>query len=77
MNLDTLIQQLRSIRDTGDQSDDEITEKVGCAIAYAAGWGGEPILKCLAAALTDANFHTESDAVGAMLAKLEADECGD
>lgn len=75
MNPDTLIQQLRSIRDTGDWSsrDNETLEAIGCALAYAASWDGRAIMKVMSYALTDANFHGAASKVDRMI----TDECGD
>lgn len=74
MDVDVLIKELRGISDPGDWNSEDVFDAVGRAIAYAAGWSGEPILACLATALTDANFHTEADVVYAMLAKLAGDK---
>jgi hypothetical protein len=75
MNPDALIQQLRSIRDTGDwSSNDDVTlEAIGCALAYAASWDGRAIMRVMSHALTDANFHRAAGKVDQMI----TDECGD
>lgn len=75
MNLDTLIQQLRSIHDTGNwsSSDHETLEAIGCALAYAASWDGRAIMRVMSCALTDANFHRAAGKVDRMI----TDECGD
>lgn len=77
MNVDTLIGQLRSINDPGDWNDDGVYDAVGQALAYAAGWDGITLMRVLSYALTDANFHTEADAVERMITDAQGEDDSD
>ena len=49
-------------------------EKRGAELSRSCKWDGAEILAIAYHALTDANFHTEAEKVGALLEALEHDE---
>jgi len=66
MDLDTLISQLRSLRDE-DPDEERAIDGIGCALSYASRWDGIEIMKVCAMGLTDANFHTAAAAIDRMI----------
>lgn len=53
---------------------DSELERLGISIAQKCGWNGDKILKVCKAALTDANFHSESEIVEQMLEAVESSD---
>lgn len=49
-------------------------ENLGCGVSKELNYNGADILKAFEAALTDANFHNESEIVHMMRMALESDE---
>ena len=47
----------------GVQMDNQELEKLGCEIAHKCKWDGQDIFVVLQAALEDANFHREREAL--------------
>lgn len=75
MDLDTLIQQLVSLREE-DPDEVDTLDRIGCALALASRWDGVTLMQVLSAGLTDANFHRDAAMVDRMIAAYlpEGDE---